>query len=257
MSKFTPLCTLSPILAAATTVRDMTSSLTFVPEIDHLENPRATQAVKLLADATLIHTTVAPMDNNCWFVVSPSGDALLIDAAGDAEHLLDIASEANIRITDVLTTHQHDDHVQALEAVLKATSARHHAGRTDAPGLPVAADETYGTDDGQSELLRQAGDFQVMDLHVVELRGHTPGGIAVLANNETYFQPPRAFVGDSLFPGGVGKTENPEDFQQLIDDVEQRILNQPEETIVHPGHGDSTTVGEELPQVDEWRQRGW
>ena len=96
-----------------------------------------------------------------------------------------------------------------------------------------------------------------MDLHVVELRGHTPGGIAVLANNETYFQPPRAFVGDSLFPGGVGKTENPEDFQQPIDDVEQRILNQPEETIVHPGHGDSTTVGEELPQVDEWRQRGW
>lgn len=228
-----------------------------VPEIRHLGHPRAVQSVSLRADATLIHTSVDPMDNNCWFLVSPTGDALLIDAANDAEHLLQVARDFQIRITDVLTTHRHDDHVQALVDVLEATNARHHSGRFDADALPARVDETYGTDDGLPEDLRLAGDFRDFALQAVELRGHTPGGIAVLALNPTYFTPGRAFVGDSLFPGGVGKTTKDEDFQQLLSDVETRILNLPEDVIVHPGHGDSTTVGAERPQVDQWRERGW
>lgn len=233
------------------------SPLPFVHEIEHLDEPRQVQAVDLGHGVTLIHTTVGKMDNNCWFLVAPSRDALLIDAADDAQHLIETADAAGIQITDVLTTHQHADHVQALEEVLEVTGALHHAPRKDAKALPAEADETYGNDEGMPEKLRLSGDFSDLDLAAVELRGHTPGGIAVIAMNSTYFEPPRAFVGDSLFPGGVGKTNDEEDFTQLLTDVSERILSLPGDTVVHPGHGDSTTVEEEAPKVDEWRERGW
>ena len=66
------------------------------------------------------------------------------------------------------------------------------------------------------------------------------------------------FVGDSIFPGGVGKTYSPEDFTQLIDDVESRVFHAyPADSVIHPGHGKDTTVGVESPEVENWRQRGW
>ncbi|MBC2680834.1 MBL fold metallo-hydrolase [Corynebacterium sp. 4HC-13] len=231
--------------------------LPFVHEIQHLEQPRNIQAVHLGEGSTLIHTTVGKMDNNCWFIVAPNQNALLIDAADDAEHLLSVADSADVRITDVLTTHQHFDHVQALEEVLRITGAVHHAGRYDAEALPAHVDEIYGNDEGQLENLRLSGDFSGMELPTVELRGHTPGGIAVIALNPHFFEPPRAFVGDSLFPGGVGKTNNKRDFEQLLSDVSTRILSLPGHTLVHPGHGDSTRVEVEAPKLEQWRERGW
>ena len=87
------------------------------------------------------------------------------------------------------------------------------------------------------------------------LRGHTPGGVALGAeiNGQQHL-----FVGDSLFPGGVGKTSSPEDFTQLLDDVISRIFEvYPDDAIVHPGHGASTTLGAERPHLDQWRARGW
>ncbi|HIW95554.1 MAG TPA: MBL fold metallo-hydrolase [Candidatus Corynebacterium gallistercoris] len=221
-----------------------------VPEIAHLDSPRKVQSVSFGGDATLVHTTVGQMDNNVW-IICRGGQALVIDAATDAPFLLELLEQLEVDVTDVLTTHQHFDHVQALNEVLEATGARHHAGRADAPDLPAAADETYGTDDGSPEQLRLAGSaLAELSLTTVELRGHTPGGIAVIGHG-------RAFVGDSVFPGGVGKTDNAQDFTQLVDDVEQRILSLPGDTRIHPGHGDSTTVAEEKPKVSEWRQRGW
>ena len=68
---------------------------------------------------------------------------------------------------------------------------------------------------------------------------------------------PRMFVGDSVFPGGVGKTNSPADFQQLLSDVTERFFSLPDGTRLHPGHGDSTTVGDEAPHVEEWAERGW
>lgn len=234
----------------------MTISISSVNEIASLSSPREVQAVCLSGspssvDATsLTHTTVGDMDNNVW-ILSRGGQALLIDAATDAPHLLELIDQLGVTVTDVLTTHRHHDHVQALQEVVEATGARHHAGRKDAEALPASVDEVYGNDEGTPEPLRLAGD-QLADLglEAVELRGHTPGGIAVLGLG-------RAFVGDSVFPGGVGKTNSSEDFAQLLDDVESRIFSLPGETVIHPGHGDSTTVAEEKPKVDEWRQRGW
>jgi len=73
------------------------------------------------------------------------------------------------------------------------------------------------------------------------------------ANGRTHL-----FTGDSLFPGGVGKTWAPEDFQSLIADVEERLFGVfPDDTWVYPGHGDDTTLGAERPSLPEWRARGW
>ena len=90
---------------------------------------------------------------------------------------------------------------------------------------------------------------------VAILRGHTPGGLAISADIDGQ---QHLFVGDSLFPGGVGKTTNPEDFEQLITDVTERLFEvYPDDAIVHPGHGNDTTLGAERPHLDEWRARGW
>lgn len=225
-----------------------------VTEFSHLSAPRDVQVLN--SDAhTYAVTTVGSMDNNCWLLCR--GDqALLVDAADDAEHLLGLAEQLGVRITDVLTTHQHADHTRALADVLKATGARHHGPRLDAEALPVAPDQVYGNDEGSREPLDLAGaQLPELGLQVVELRGHTPGGLAVLDLADG--RVPRAWVGDSVFPGGVGKTNNPEQFQQLLGDVRDRIFTLPEETRIHPGHGDSTSVGEEKGKVDEWAARGW
>ena len=225
-----------------------------VTEFSHLSAPRDVQVLSTDAHTYAV-TTVGSMDNNCWLLCR-GGEALLVDAADDAEHLLDLAEQLGVRITDVLTTHQHADHTRALADVLKATGARHHGPRLDAEALPVAPDRVYGNDEGSREPLDLAGaQLPELGLQVVELRGHTPGGLAVLDLADG--RVPRAWVGDSVFPGGVGKTNNPEQFQQLLDDVRDRIFNLPEDTRIHPGHGDSTTVGAEKGKLAEWAARGW
>ena len=225
-----------------------------VTEFSHLSAPRDVQVLSSDAHMYAV-TTVGSMDNNCWLLCR-GGEALLVDAADDAEHLLDLAEQLGVRITDVLTTHQHADHTRALADVLKATGARHHEPRLDAEALPVTPDRVYGNDEGSLESLDLAGaQLPELGLQVVELRGHTPGGLAVLDLADG--RVPRAWVGDSVFPGGVGKTNSPEQFQQLLGDVRDRIFTLPEETRIHPGHGDSTSVGEEKGKVDEWAARGW
>lgn len=201
------------------------------------------------------HVSVGPMDNNCW-LIGVNGQALLIDAANEASRLLSLAADNGLEITDVLTTHRHGDHVQALPEVLEATRARHHAPRRDAEALPVAADRTYGNDEGRWVPLDLAGSaVATLGLTTMELRGHTPGGLAVLYTNDE--EADQVWVGDSVFPGGVGKTHTPEQFKQLLSDVNERIFSLPDTTIIHPGHGESTTVGAEKPHVEQWRQRGW
>ena len=100
----------------------------------------------------------------------------------------------------------------------------------------------------------QVGD---QTLEVVHLRGHTPGSIALVwrGGDEAGTH---VFTGDSLFPGGPGRTTNPTDFNSLMDDLEDRIFGPLEDaTWFYPGHGKDSTVGAERPHLGEWRERGW
>ncbi|AFH90767.2 MBL fold metallo-hydrolase [Corynebacterium pseudotuberculosis] len=197
-------------------------------------------------DITLAHVSVSEMDNNCYLLCIGK-EALLIDAADNPQALLDLAAENNVSITAVLSTHSHWDHLRALPQILEQTDAKHFAPQPDAADINAPVDVLL-TD---SDVLPFAGHhFPVHILH-----GHTTGGAAIAV---PIGENMHLFVGDSLFPGGIGKTENHQDFIQLLDDVSTKLFQKyPDDTVVHPGHGKSTTLGAERPHLEEWRARGW
>jgi glyoxylase-like metal-dependent hydrolase (beta-lactamase superfamily II) len=190
---------------------------------------------------------VGPMDNNAYFLrCATTGDVLLIDAANEPDRLLNELGDDRLRT--IVTTHQHFDHWQALPEMVAATGAPVVAHPADAGALPVDV----------AEKLEDGGTVSVGDctLSVIHLVGHTPGSIALLYQGPDR---PHLFTGDCLFPGGVGNTEqDKERFASLIDDVTEKVFDRlPDETWVYPGHGGDTTVGDERPHVQEWRDRGW
>jgi glyoxylase-like metal-dependent hydrolase (beta-lactamase superfamily II) len=195
---------------------------------------------------TVTKIAVGPMDNNAYLLRDAStGQAILIDAANEAGRLIELIGDTPVG--SIVTTHQHADHWQALAEVQKHTGAEVIAHPADADGLPIAVSRLVR--DGE---VLTFGDAAVSFIH---LRGHTPGSVAVLYNAG---DEPHLFTGDSLFPGGVGKTNSPEDFSSLLDDVTERLFDRlPDLTWVYPGHGSDTTLGTERPHLGEWRQRGW
>ncbi|MBF6132413.1 MBL fold metallo-hydrolase [Nocardia otitidiscaviarum] len=200
--------------------------------------------------ARIVKMSVGQMDNNVYLVrCTATGATLLIDAANEAERLLElIEQEAPGRVELIVTTHQHPDHWWALKEVASATEIPTAAHELDAPALPVPPDRLLA--DGETVRLGE------LDLEVIHLRGHTPGSVALALTDgagRTHL-----FTGDSLFPGGVGKTGTPEDFTSLLGDVESKLFARfGDDTVVYPGHGDDTTLGAERPQLPEWRRRGW
>ncbi|MGH3852487.1 MAG: MBL fold metallo-hydrolase [Pseudonocardiaceae bacterium] len=195
--------------------------------------------------------SVGPMDNNAYLLVCRStGEALLIDAANEFERLMDLLGHGPDRpdLRTIVTTHKHADHWQALGALTGATGARTVAHPVDAPDLPVTPDHLVGH--GDTVAVGQV----VLD--VIHLRGHTPGSIALLYRDAA--GTPHLFTGDSLFPGGPGRTTNRADFDGLLDDLQTRVFDQlPDDTWFYPGHGKDSTLSAERPHLEEWRARGW
>ena len=203
--------------------------------------------VRELTDLSIAKLSVGPMDNNAYLLrCRATGEQLLIDAANEADRLLDLIGDAGI--STVVTTHQHHDHWYALKDLIAFTHARSVAHPADAGALPVPC---VTVEDGQFVRVGE------VPLGVIHLRGHTPGSIALLYRDPSGF--PHLFTGDSLFPGGVGNTRgNAENFATLINDVEHKIFDQlPDETWIYPGHGRDSTLGVERPALPAWRARGW
>jgi glyoxylase-like metal-dependent hydrolase (beta-lactamase superfamily II) len=205
---------------------------------------------------TIRSISVSGMDNNVYLLTAKeSGAQLLIDAADDLaaiqQLLADGAADTSAapRLALIATTHQHWDHVRALEELVAATGARTAAGADDADALPVPVDVRLSHGD--------VGNFDGFDVTAVHLRGHTPGSIAFVYQDPE--GPAHIFSGDSLFPGGVGNTDkDPARFNQLLSDVTDRLFGAyPDTAVVHPGHGKPTTLGAERPHLEEWRARGW
>jgi glyoxylase-like metal-dependent hydrolase (beta-lactamase superfamily II) len=192
------------------------------------------------------------MSNNCYLLrCTDTGDQVLIDAADDAPRLLELVGDAGL--TAVVTTHQHWDHHRALADVVAATGATVIAGEPDAAAITeqtgVAVDQRVG-----------AGDripVGTCSLAVIPVAGHTPGSICLVHDDGS--GKPHLFTGDSLFPGGVGNTQgDAARFSQLIGDVSTKIFDAlPDETWFYPGHGNDSTLGNERPHLEEWRERGW
>lgn len=212
--------------------------------------PGANPQQRQVEGARIVKMAVGQMNNNAYLVqCARTGATLLIDAANEADRLLElIAQEAPGGVELIVTTHQHPDHWWALKDVVSATEIPTAAHELDAPPLPVRPDRLLADGD-----VVRIGD---LELEAIHLRGHTPGSVALALTDDAGRT--HLFTGDSLFPGGVGKTGNPADFESLLGDVESKLFGRyPDDTVVYPGHGDDTTLGTERPSLPEWRRRGW
>lgn len=199
--------------------------------------------------STLLITKVAvgPYENNAYLLrCRESGDQLLVDAADSPDRLLEIIGSGGL--VAVVTTHQHGDHWQGLAEVVQATGARTFAHAEDADEIPV-----------ETDVMLSGGDTVMVGevpLEVIHLRGHTPGSIALRHRDPGGTD--HLFSGDSLFPGGVGRTTSPAEFDSLLADVTSRIFDvMADDTWFYPGHGKDSTLGAERPHLAEWHDRGW
>jgi glyoxylase-like metal-dependent hydrolase (beta-lactamase superfamily II) len=193
---------------------------------------------------------VGPYDNDCYVVACErTGQAVVIDAAAEPDRILRACG--GLEVAAVLTTHGHLDHIDALDPVKDALRVPWYLHPADTEIAERRPDEPLI--DG-SEIV-----FGDVALHVVHTPGHTPGSTSFV------FEPAQPgdvyvlFSGDTLFPGGPGATRwDYSDFGQIMDSLEKRLFPRlPDDTIVHPGHGPSTTIGRERPHLGEWRERGW
>jgi len=219
------------------------SSMTYTGKV----KPGGRPDVRELPQLTITKFSVSEMDNNVYLLrCQRTDEQVLIDAADDAGHILQVVGSDGLR--RVITTHQHWDHHRALPRVVEATGAETVAGVEDADELPVSVDVRVG--DGDRIAVGEC------ELEVIHLVGHTTGSIALLYDDPD--GSPHLFTGDSLFPGGPGRTTSPEDFTSLIGDLETKVFARlPDETWFYPGHGNDSTLGDERPQLADWRERGW
>ena len=186
---------------------------------------------------------VGPVDNNVYIVrCRATGESLLIDAANEHDKLLELCRALNVR--QVVETHGHWDHIQAVEAVRDA-GIDVAVTRADAGMLP-----------SYDQLLEDRSVLEVGRLRIgtVATPGHTPGSMCFTVKGT-----PLLFTGDTLFPGGPGNTSfEHSDFATIIRSIEDRLFAAfGAESLVLPGHGAGTTLGQESPHLGEWVERGW
>lgn len=192
-------------------------------------------------DVQIRKIEVGTLGNNCYVVACrQTRSAVIVDAAADPETIkqatIDVAPAA------ILTTHGHPDHVGAARAVGTDLAIPIRLNSADWDICPIAVDE-----DLQPGIL-DIGDASISLAHTP---GHTPGSMCLIVEGAV-------LSGDTLFPGGPGATRFPySDFDQIMDSLERELFTLPDETTVMPGHGADTTIGDERPELPEWRRRRW
>ncbi|MCH7699250.1 MAG: MBL fold metallo-hydrolase [Chloroflexi bacterium] len=166
--------------------------------------------------------------NNAYLVQDKeSGDALLVDAPQDAEQILDALDGG--KVVRIVVTHRHPDHWMSIDAVKQATGAPVVCHEDDREPYAAKVDETIA--DGEEITI---GSLIVKAIHTP---GHTPGSTCFLVED-------RLLSGDTLFPGGPGRTSTNADLQQSIQSITSKLFELPDDTIIHPGHGDDGRIGD-------------
>jgi len=185
------------------------------------------------------------VDNNIW-LVGDDDDVVVFDAAHSAAPIIEAVGGRNV--VAVVCTHGHNDHVTVAPELGRAL---------DAPVLLHPADDVLWRMTHPDSDFRAVNDGDSLQVAGIELRalhtpGHSPGSVCWHASELG-----AVFSGDTLFNGGPGATgRSYSDFPTILDSISGRLGALPGDTVVYTGHGDSTTVGDELVNYDEWVKRG-
>ncbi|MFC1892646.1 MBL fold metallo-hydrolase [Chloroflexota bacterium] len=181
----------------------------------------------------------APFGTNCYIIVcSQSDEGVIVDTPGEAARIL--AQAEGIRVRRIIITHTHFDHLGAFQEVrdqLKAPVAIHSFEAGQLPSPPDIALE-------EGDVI----EFGTVSLRVLHTPGHTPGSLCLLTGKHL-------FSGDTLFPGGPGKTGSPAAFEQMVNSITQKLFSLPDETVVYPGHGEDTVLAREKQEYTVFASR--
>lgn len=197
-----------------------------------------------------VHTCpVGPFQMNCYIVVDEATrEGVVIDPGDEIPVLLDLIRREGLKIHALLLTHGHIDHVLHSQDMKEALGVPMYAHPEDVPMIQAAPEQAsfFGLPPGRVPVVDgplqegvpvQAGPLTFQVLHTP---GHSPGGVTLVCGGS-------AFVGDAVFAGSIGRTDLPGcDGRQLTRSIREKIYKLPEDTVLYPGHGPATTVGEEM-----------
>jgi glyoxylase-like metal-dependent hydrolase (beta-lactamase superfamily II) len=183
--------------------------------------------------------SLGPFGTNSYLLIcQKTGASVIVDAPGDAEKVLKLLEGTHPKY--ILMTHNHMDHVDALAALKSALNVPLAAHEDDAGGLPVKPEQFLNDGDTIS--------FGEIQLKVLHTPGHTPGSLCFLT--DSYL-----ISGDTIFPGGPGKTWSPDDFKKIVESLTNKIFTLPDETQVYPGHGDATVLKKEKHEFEAFSSK--
>ncbi len=170
---------------------------------------------------------LGPYDNNAYLITDAATNrSIVVDAPIGSSRTVEAARGTEVQM--IVVTHRHGDHwaeIDALKEQLAAPVFCHEGDRA-----PHAAKVTDTLGDGAEIALGESV------VRVIHTPGHTPGSICLLVDGVL-------ISGDTLFPGGPGRSDSPQALRQLVASIASKLLTLPEDTAVYPGHGDNTTIG--------------
>ena len=182
---------------------------------------------------------LGPFGTNSYILICPkTNESVVVDAPGEVDLVLAQLNKTSPQY--ILMTHNHFDHIDGLVELKLALDIPVAAHLADASDLPLRPDILL--DDGD-EISMGA-----IKLRVLNTPGHTPGSLCFLASNYL-------IAGDTLFPGGPGRTQSPQEFRQIIQSITEKLFELSDDIEVHPGHGEATTIKEAKQQYEVFSTR--
>lgn len=227
---------------------------------------------------TIHKLVVGSIESNCY-ILTEGNEAIVIDPGGDPQLILDKLKASRTKVTYIVNTHGHIDHIAANAEIKNATGAEILIHKKDAfmladgmANLSSFFSESPVTSNSADRLLEDGDDIEVgnLKLKVIHTPGHTQGGICLLGDKKIpnfkvaedvvlltedsqicekktcFLGNGFVFTGDTLFESGIGRTDLPGGcYKTIIDSITKHLLVLKDETVIYPGHGNISTIGRE------------